>query len=51
MTKSQRLFEAIMRVKGHSDFTMSATGKYLNPSLQQRWAYFAMGWEMKEATT
>lgn len=39
-----------MRVKGHTDFSMSSTGKYHNPSLQQRWAYFLMGWEMKEAT-
>lgn len=50
MSRSQRMFEAIMRVKGHTDFTMSATGKYLNQSLQQRWTYFAMGWEMREVT-
>ena len=50
MTNAQRIFEAIMRTKGHTDFSMSATGKYHNQSLQQRWAYFLMGWEMKGAT-
>lgn len=40
-----------MKAKGHTDFSVNVYGKYLNPSLQQRWAYFAMGWEMKEATT
>lgn len=50
MTKAQRVFEAIMRVKGHTDFTMSSTGKYAVNGLQVRWAYFQMGWEMKEVT-
>ena len=50
MTHAQRVFEAIMRVKGHTDFTMSAKGKYTVPALQTRWAYFQMGWEMKEVT-
>lgn len=51
MTQAQKVFEAIMKAKGHTDFSVNVYGKYLNPSLQQRWAYFAMGWEMKEATT
>ena len=50
MPTAQRIFEAIMRTKGHTDFSMTSTGKYHNPSLQQRWAYFLMGWEMKGAT-
>jgi hypothetical protein len=50
MTKTQQMFEAIMRVKGHTDFTMSETGKYVIPSLQTRWNYFQLGWEMREVT-
>jgi hypothetical protein len=49
MTHCQRIFEAIMRTKGHTDFLMT-NGKYINPGLQVRWNYFRMGWEMKEVT-
>lgn len=49
MTHSQRVFEAIMRVKNHTDFTMN-NGKYKNNGLQTRWIYFQMGWEMREVT-
>ncbi len=35
-----------MRTKGHTDFLMSDTGKYTNNSLQVRWSYFQLGWEM-----
>jgi hypothetical protein len=50
MIKAQKVFESIMRVKGHSDFAMNATGKYLNGALQTRWIYFRMGWEMCEVS-
>jgi len=50
MTHAQRMFEAIMRTKGHTDFTMSATGKYTVGQLQTRWSYFQLGWEMREVT-
>ena len=49
MSKAQQIFEAIMRVKGHTDFQM-IRGKYVNGSLQTRWVYFQMGWEMREVT-
>jgi hypothetical protein len=49
MSKAQKMFEAIMRVKGHNDFSMNGN-KYANPGLQVRWNYFRMGWEMKEVT-
>ena len=49
MTKAQQVFEAIMAAKGHDDFAMSATGKYLNPGLQVRWPMFLLGWEMRGA--
>lgn len=50
MTHAQRVFEAIMRTKGHTEFAMSATGKYANTNVQTRWAYFQLGWEMREVT-
>ncbi len=46
MSKAQEIFEALMRTKGHADFTLSR-GRYKNPGLQNRWAYFQMGWEMR----
>lgn len=50
MTRAQQVFEAIMRTKGHTDFSKSNTGKYNNLSLGVRWAYFQLGWEMREVT-
>jgi hypothetical protein len=50
MTQAQKMFEAIMRVKGHTDFEMSETGKYINTNLMVRWNYFKLGWEMREVT-
>ena len=46
-TKAQTVFEAIMRTKGHTDFSKSETGKYKNVSLAIRWAYFQLGCEMR----
>jgi hypothetical protein len=45
MIQSQKVFEAIMRTKGHTDFAQDK-GRYNNPSLQTRWIYFQIGWEM-----
>jgi hypothetical protein len=50
MSKAQRMFESIMRTKGHSEFIMTETNKYVNGALQTRWLYFQLGWEMCEAT-
>lgn len=50
MSKTQKVFEGIMKVKGHTDFQM-IRGKYVNGSLQTRWLYFQMGWEMCEVTS
>lgn len=49
MTQAQKMFEAIMRTKGHTDFTM-VNGKYTNTNLVVRWNYFQLGWEMREVT-
>ena len=51
MSKAQQVFEALMRSKGHTDFYQSKTGKYTVPAMQVRWAYFQLGWSMKEVTT
>lgn len=49
MTQAQKMFEAIMRTKGHADFTMHK-GKYINPGLAVRWNYFLLGWEMAQVS-
>lgn len=49
MTQTQKVFEAIMRAKGHTDFTI-VKNKYTNPNMQVRWSYFQLGWEMREVT-
>jgi hypothetical protein len=50
MTHAQVIFEAIMRGKGYTDFNMTRSGKYSIPSLQMRWSYFQLGWNMKAVT-
>jgi hypothetical protein len=49
MTHAQKVFESIMRTKGHDDFIMR-NNKYVKPGLQTRWNYFQLGWSMKEVT-
>ena len=49
MSKAQKVFEAIMRTKGHQDFEQTK-GRYNNPGLQTRWGYFQLGWEMREVS-
>lgn len=43
----REVFEAIMQSKGHTDFSKRQTGVYSNPSLQTRWVYFQLGWNMR----
>jgi len=43
----REVFEALMRTKGHADFSRTHTGRYAIPSLQTRWSYFQLGWEMR----
>jgi hypothetical protein len=49
MTQAQKVFEAIMRTKGHTDFAQ-VKGRYTTPAMQVRWTYFRMGWEMAGVT-
>ena len=46
MTKAQEMFEALMLARGYSDFEQ-VKGRYTNPSLQTRWNYFLMGWQLR----
>ncbi len=49
MNEARRVFEAMMRGNGHNDLTRTGD-KYNVPSLQTRWRYFLLGWEMANAT-
>jgi hypothetical protein len=46
MTKAQQVFEAMAIAKGYKDMTM-VNGRYNNPSMQTRWNYFLMGWQLR----
>ena len=49
MTPAKKVFEAIMRAKGYTDFT-EVKGHYASGSLATRWNYFLLGWEMREVS-
>lgn len=49
MSQAQKIFEAIMRTKGYTDFTQ-VKDRYANTNLQTRWNYFLMGWEMSRVS-
>ena len=46
MTKAQQVFEAMMRAKGYTNFS-GTKGRYSVPTMQTRWNYFLLGWEMR----
>jgi hypothetical protein len=46
MTQPHKVFEAMMRAKGHTDFS-TTKARYNSPTLQTRWNYFLLGWEMR----
>jgi hypothetical protein len=47
MTKMRQVFEALMRSKGHTDFSRTRTDRYVVVAMQVRWSYFQLGWEMR----
>ena len=49
MTEARQVFEAMMRGNGHADLTRTGNS-YNVPSLQTRWRYFLLGWEVARAT-
>ena len=46
MNKAQQVFEALMRGKGYTDFS-TLKGRYTATTMQTRWIYFQLGWEMR----
>ena len=46
MTQAQKVFEAMMVAKGYTDFEQTK-GRYNSPSVQTRWNYFLMGWQLR----
>lgn len=50
MTQAQKVFEAIQKSKGQTNFEKTSSGKYINQAIQTRWNYFQLGWEMRGAT-
>lgn len=45
---AQKVFEAMMRANGYSAKDLQrVNSKYATPSVQTRWKYFLMGWEMR----
>lgn len=49
MTQAQKVFEAIMRTKGHIELAQH-NGRYTNINIQNRWNYFQLGWEMAQVS-
>jgi hypothetical protein len=46
MTKAQEVFEAMMVAKGYTELEQTK-GRYISPTIQSRWNYFFMGWQMR----
>jgi hypothetical protein len=46
VTKAQQVFEAMAIARGYKDMRM-VKGKYVNPSMQTRWNFFLMGWQLR----
>ena len=46
MSKAQQIFEAMMVAKGYTDFA-KVKDRYAQPSLQTRWNYFLLGWQLR----
>ena len=46
MIQAQKVFEAMMVAKGYTDLTQ-VKGRYTIPTVQTRWNYFLMGWQMR----
>lgn len=49
MSQAQSVFEAMMRGNGFNDLKKNDKGAYTNSSIQTRWRYFLIGWEMRGA--
>ena len=47
MKDPRKTFEALMRANGYDNLDKNEKGYYVAPSVQTRWKYFLLGWEMK----
>lgn len=49
MKNPHEVFEAVMRANGYAEDELHRNdkGTYANPSVQTRWKYFLLGWEMR----
>ncbi len=47
MEEAKKIFEATMMANGFNDFEKRPNGDYNSPSLQTRWRYFFLGWQMR----
>jgi hypothetical protein len=47
MRDPRQVFEALMKANGYEDLSKSERGHYSVPTVQTRWKYFLLGWEMR----
>ena len=47
MKGPRETFEALMRANGYQDLSKTEKGHYTVPTVQTRWNYFLLGWEMR----
>lgn len=48
MIEAQKIFETLMKANGYSEEQLTRkTQGYANTSIQTRWKYFLLGWEMR----
>jgi hypothetical protein len=47
MKDARTVFEAIMRGNGYENTDRDESGNYVVSSLNMRWRYFLIGWEMR----
>lgn len=48
MNEARLMFEAMMRGQGKTSLTRKGE-RYIAPSIQVRWHFFRLGWEMAKA--
>ena len=48
MNEAQKVFETLMRANGYTEDELKRKDQgYANSSIQTRWKYFYLGWEMR----
>ena len=48
MTEAQKVFEMLMKANGYSDKELTRKNQgYVSNTVQTRWKYFLLGWEMR----